>query len=153
MRGLHITTRLDSLNTMLSGAFIILGLLGSCGGSKTLTSSQNTPPSGLYKVIEVEGKSISETQPTLNFDLEQNRITGSAGCNQFGGSLIISQEKISVDSLMTTKMYCSDAVMAIEYKFLRHIGRPMQWTQNGDTLSLSTDEIPHVMIAVKTKDQ
>ncbi|MDB2464008.1 META domain-containing protein, partial [Flavobacteriaceae bacterium] len=88
-----------------------------------------------------------------NFDLEQNRITGSAGCNQFGGSLIMSQEKISVDSLMTTKMYCSDAVMAIEYKFLRHIGHPMQWTQNGDTLSLSTDEIPHVMIAVKTEDQ
>jgi hypothetical protein len=29
----------------------------------------------------------------------------------------------------------------------------MQWTQNGNTLSLSADEIPNVMIAVKTKDQ
>jgi len=153
MRGLDITTRLDSLNAMLFGTFIILGLMVSCGGSKTLKESQSTQPSGLYQVIEIEGMSISETQPTLNFDLEQNRITGSAGCNQFGGSLIISQEKISVDSLMTTKMYCSDAVMAIEYKFLRNVGRPMQWTQNGDTLSLSVDEIPNVMIAVKTKDQ
>lgn len=153
MRGLYFTTRLNSLNTILFGSFIILGLMGSCGGSKTIKASQNTQPSGLYQVIEIEGMSISETQPTLNFDLEQNRITGSAGCNQFGGSLIMSQEKISVDSLMTTKMYCSDAVMAIEYKFLRHIGRPMQWTQNGDTLSLSVDEIPNVMIAVKTKDQ
>ena len=153
MRGLHFTTRLDSLNTMLFGAFIVIGLMGSCGGSKTLKESLIPAPSGLYHVIAIEEMSLSETQPTLNFDLEQNRLTGNAGCNQFGGRLILRQENISVDSLMTTKMYCSDAVMAIEYKFLRHIGRPMQWTQNGDTLSLSADESPYIMIAVKTKDQ
>ena len=153
MRGLHFTTRLDSLNTMLFGAFIVIGLMGSCGGSKTLKESQIPAPSGLYHVIAIEEMSLSETQPTLNFDLEQNRLTGNAGCNQFGGRLILRQENISVDSLMTTKMYCSDAVMAIEYKFLRHIGLPMQWTQNGDTLSLSADESPYIMIAVKTKDQ
>lgn len=153
MRLLNVTYRLEDTKKMLLGSFILLGLMASCGGSKTLQELQIAEPSGLYQVIEIEEMSLSETQPTLNFDLNQSRISGNAGCNQFGGTLVMSQDNFSIDDMMTTKMYCSDEVMAVEYKFLRHLGRSLQWTQNGDTLFLSTNETPKVMIAIKTKDQ
>jgi heat shock protein HslJ len=145
--------RLDFMKTMIIGLLAVGVTIGSCAGSKTIDSSKTVQPEGLYDVIELDHTRVTEAQPTINIDLNQNRVTGSAGCNQYGGTLVMSQNNFSVDSIMSTKMYCSDPLMAVEFKFLKLIGAPMRWLQKGDTLSLSSNESHNTIIAVKSNGQ
>lgn len=119
-------------------------------------SSKPNEPSGFYKVVQIGQSVLSENNPTLNFDLVQYRISGNAGCNYYSGTLLSTEDQantFSVDSLMTTKMYCSDDVMAVEYKFLKYLGQSLYWSHAGDTLSLFTQNRIEPIIAIKSQNQ
>jgi heat shock protein HslJ len=154
--------RRDSMKNLINNIFIIplvlvlFAGLYSCGGSKTIESSKSNLPSGFYKVIALDQSQILEDHPTLNFDLTQSRVSGRAGCNDYSGTLVqaeINSSSFTLESILTTKMYCSDAVMAVEFKFLKHLGQPMGWQHKGDTLSLFTDQPQASIVAVKTIEQ
>lgn len=155
MRLQNHTFRLGTTTSMFIGLLVMSVMMGSCGGAKPAMITEPSVPSGVYKVLEIDQASILENPPTLNFDLDQNRLSGTASCNNYSGTLVLSENNNSfvVDSIMSTKMYCSDAMMAVEYKFLKYLGQPMQWVQKGDTLSLSTDQLQNTIIAIKTQDQ
>lgn len=156
MRLQNFSFRLSNSMSLMLAMIVISGALSGCGGAKPAVISTPEKPSGIYKVVEIDQTSILESHPTMNFDLGQNRISGSAGCNNYSGTLVMSENNDNsfiVDSIMSTKMYCSDEVMSVEYKFLKYLGQPLQWAQKADTLSLTTDESQSILIAVKTQDQ
>lgn len=135
---------------------VIFNLMVSCGGGKINNTSSYNLPDGSYKIIEVSQMPTSEIITTLNLDFTQNRVFGNTGCNDFSGNLVLIDNRpnyFSVEALITTKMYCSDAVMALEYKLLGHMGKELRWVQSGDTLSLFQNSSNPVITAVKTKNQ
>ncbi len=150
------TYQLKNTTFTLMGLLLIVGSLIGCGGTKTTMSTKPNEPSGFYKVVQIGQSVLSENNPTLNFDLVQYRISGNAGCNDYSGTLLITEDQantFSVDSLMTTKMYCSDDVMAVEYKFLKYLGQSLYWSHAGDTLSLFTQNRIEPIIAIKSQNQ
>lgn len=135
---------------------LIFIIMVSCGGGKTINPVSSNLPGGSYKIIEVSQMSDSEITAVLNLDFTQKRVFGNTGCNDFSGNLVLMDDRpdyFSVDALITTKLYCSDAAMALEYKLLGHIGKELRWVQSGDTLSLFQNPSNRVMMAVKTKNQ
>jgi len=137
-------------------AIMVFAGLNSCGGVKTIEGPKSNFPSGFYKVIAIDQAQIMEDHPTLNFDLNQNRVSGRAGCNDYSGTLRqeeINSSSFTLESILTTKMYCSDAVMAVEFKFLKYLGQSMSWQHKGDTLSLFTDQPQGSIVALKTIEQ
>jgi heat shock protein HslJ len=156
MKASNFLNRLELMKNMIMSLLVISGVLYSCGGSKTIEDPKSSKLSGAYKVIAMDQFEIFESHPTLNFDLNQNRIIGSAGCNDYSGNLVLSEinrASFSVTSIINTKMYCSDAIMAVEFNFMKLLGKPLSWQRKGDTLSLFTDQPQASIVAVKTIEQ
>jgi heat shock protein HslJ len=113
-------------------------------------------PEGSYRVISLDQTPIRDTQPSMILDLNQARVSGNSGCNDYSAALVMDKntsDEIRMDSVMTTKMYCDDQVMAVEYLFLGNMTKAQRWSQSGDTLYLSNAEGTNILIAVKTQSQ
>ncbi|HCN72542.1 MAG TPA: secreted protein containing HslJ-like protein, partial [Pusillimonas sp.] len=61
-----------------------------------------------------------QTQPEINF-LPNNRIAGSTGCNRFFGEYMLSGEGMQIKGLGSTRMACSETLMAQESTFLEQL--------------------------------
>ncbi len=73
---------------------------------------------GSWKVVELEGKAISEENPILVIDIPESRLTGFAGCNRMFGNVVLDGTPygISFTEIATTRMSCPD--MSIEQAFV-----------------------------------
>lgn len=60
------------------------------------------------------------TEITLSFDLDNNTISGSAGCNSYSGDMSITGDQLTVSQIVSTEVYCMepDGVMDQENNFL-----------------------------------
>lgn len=74
-----------------------------------------------WEVIEVGGITEFEKSPNMRIDVENNRVNGYAGCNQFFGDLSIETNKISFGNVGSTRMMCPD--MTLEDAFFAAIGK------------------------------
>ncbi len=73
----------------------------------------------IWGLVEINGKSVSEYQiikePYLEIHLDNNRMSGFLGCNNFGGQCYFGLGKIVTGPLMSTKKACLNS--DIEYDF------------------------------------
>lgn len=70
---------------------------------------------GNWKVTELTGTDTIGKYPTMFVDLENQKISGNAGCNRYSASFSIQDNKIHIKNTFSTKRYCSH--MAIEEQF------------------------------------
>ncbi|MFT4020794.1 MAG: META domain-containing protein [Acinetobacter sp.] len=64
---------------------------------------------GNWQAIRIEGKNLSgNTQhlPELNFDADNQRISGTDGCNRVMGHFKTNDDQIKLSPLASTKMMC-----------------------------------------------
>lgn len=148
--------KLNVYKFIVFAGMIFFSLLSSCGGSKLSSGSIQSGPEGSYRVISLDQTPLRDTQPSMILDLNQARVSGNSGCNDYSAALVMDKntsDEIRMDSVMTTKMYCDDQVMAVEYLFLGNMTKAQRWSQSGDTLYLSNAEGTNILIAVKTQSQ
>lgn len=93
-----------------------------------------------WKLTEINGQPISgnfNKEPHFILKVEDNRITGNGGCNGFGGTYQLDEEKnrISFSGMFSTKMACPD--MSVEQAFLDVLNRADNYSLNRDTLTLN----------------
>lgn len=86
---------------------IFLGVFTSCSGAKSQIASQ-TISKETYLIDEINGNKISSENLTLTFDLNENRVYGYSGCNNFNGSFIIEDNNITFGPIAATKKMCLD---------------------------------------------
>ncbi|MCS5711315.1 META domain-containing protein [Candidatus Berkiella aquae] len=72
-----------------------------------------------WQVEEIENFSIKNAKLTIRFD-KDGKLSGSSGCNRFGGSYQLEDEKLAIkDSLYSTRMACAENdLMKLETHFL-----------------------------------
>lgn len=59
---------------------------------------------------------------TINFDTDQNRIYGNAGCNNYTANIEIEHNKLIIKRRTFTRKFCeSPEVMEYEFEFLRNL--------------------------------
>jgi heat shock protein HslJ len=67
--------------------------------------------------------------------LSENKVAGTASCNQYGGNISISNSEITFSNTYATKMACPN--MSIEDEFLTAISeQTMQFTLENSILTL-----------------
>jgi len=77
-----------------------------------------------WRLVTLEGRAVvAGTQVTAAFDNEQ-RISGSAGCNRYTGAATVTGEQLAVGALASTRMFCgAECVMPQEDAYFAALGK------------------------------
>jgi heat shock protein HslJ len=90
------------------------------------------------------------TMATLR--LEGGQVTGSGGCNTFGGSYSLDGANLSFgDDVPTTLVGCDDAVQVIEDAYLAALSEVRSWLISGGVLELA-DETGATLLTFEVPD-
>ena len=93
----------------------------------------------LRKATRLSGRPVSVfeggSEPHLVLDLGELRVTGSAGCNRFMGSLLIEGDSLALGRLSTSRMACPLG-MGQERVFLDTLEKAAFWQTDGRHLDL-----------------
>ena len=92
-------------------------MMFSCSESKTNVKELN----GEWNVVEVKGEKVeAETLPQMNFNMDENKLHGTTGCNLFNTTVELDSNDVSALTIAegaTTMMACPD--MELETKVLQ----------------------------------
>lgn len=112
------------MKKVLFYAFLLpafVSMMFSCAEGKTDVKELN----GDWNVIEVKGEKVeAETLPQMSFDMEENTLHGTTGCNLFNTSVEVNKEDVSALKIAqgaTTMMACPNA--ELETKVLQSMAK------------------------------
>lgn len=117
------------INSVLVFLFI---LLTSCSAFPAASDSLNGTSWELYAISKhrpIEGSNI-----TIVF--EDGQVSGSSGCNSYGGDYKVSGKKIEFGMLMSTLMACDEPIMDQESDFLQMLGDAHRFELVDDQLQI-----------------
>jgi heat shock protein HslJ len=124
------------MKLLRSGFILLLALfmLATC-------SQVSEPPSGEWRLMSLNENPVVEgTHISLTFGDEQ--VSGSAGCNSYGGTFDSGGEGIEIANLTMTLMACTDAgVMAQESAYLAALQAVETFKVEDELLVLSGPEV------------
>jgi copper homeostasis protein (lipoprotein) len=106
-----------------------------CSQPNVSMELQNT----YWKLTRLEGAPVvlapQQREPNLVFRTEQNRVTGSGGCNNLNGSYTLKGNEITLGRVASTMMACANS-MDTEYNFLKSLETVRTWKILGQHLEL-----------------
>lgn len=71
---------------------------------------------GSWKVVQIDGLEDIEIHPTLEFNAEENRVSGFSGCNNYFAGYTLSGNDLTIGHSGATRKMCPD--MSVEDAFL-----------------------------------
>jgi heat shock protein HslJ len=133
-------------------ALFAAALLGmsSCRSAKSVTVDSLE---GKWKIATVGGEQIPEgmeNQPFIEFNVQEKRIHGNAGCNIFNGSYVTEEKApshISFPGTITTMMSCPD--LELEGRVMQAINDVRSFGQVEQGVALYGEDNTPVLILVK----
>ncbi len=81
---------------------------------------------------------VGSTGITATFT-DDGQVSGAAGCNRYFGSVTVAGDRITFGLIATTKMACTEEVMAQEQAFVELVGQVTSYTIDGNRLILYAD--------------
>jgi heat shock protein HslJ len=90
-----------------------------------------------WKVIAIENSTNIIEGTKLNLNIEEGRVSGNAGCNNFFGSIIVKDNNIEFNQLGATRKMCSD--MTTEDLFFTNIEKVKFFKLQKETLHLQSE--------------
>jgi len=111
------------------------GSTASLIGSWKLTS---------YSRADVLTPAVTDTEAGLTFK-NDGTVTGSSGCNGFGGSYTVEDDKITFSEITSTLMACDDARMAQEGAVHQVLTDTATFKIEGNTLTLTNNDVVLVL--------
>lgn len=118
-------------------ALLLACLVGGCGVSVDGLGPSSAPlPGGTWTATEVAGRRPDPASaPRLQFTVD-GRLTGSTGCNDLGGRVRISGDRIEVGELQQTEIACPNEVGAIEAAFTQALAGAQRIVVEGDRMTI-----------------
>ncbi|OUL57656.1 META domain-containing protein [Pseudoalteromonas ulvae] len=115
--------------------FSLFFLIG-CQSTQTTITQQLTPHT--FQLMSVDQHTLANPTLTLRFS-EGMRVNGFAGCNQFFGQGIISDDGFRVEQLGMTRKSCPTEINELEQLFFSMLSHTSTLKLNQDTLMLNGD--------------
>lgn len=114
-------------------AFLILA---SCS---TMISSRKGSQPSIVNTKWVLSENVKGKTPTLN--IENGRVSGNAGCNNYFGELLMDSTagNFSATKVGSTRMMCEN--MSVEDNFMKMLSEVNKYTVNGNVLELYKDDL------------
>lgn len=119
----------------------------SCNSTKTSTTHSEMIESGKYEVTKLNGKDVSDKYLSLNIDLNENRISGYGGCNNFSGELKSDAKTLEASKVISTMRHCEDS-HEVESVFLKGLSEKNSYVLKNDILTIK-DKDGKVIIEAK----
>lgn len=106
---------------IFSMVFVGLSVIAACSNLPNQPSAQILQqqqqlqkPHTVWKVTQIQGHLLTANelnhQPSLTFDIENKRVSGSDGCNRIFGSYQLQGNVLHLSPLASTKMMCLDSI-------------------------------------------
>ncbi len=101
------------MKKIILSSFIVLSLITfSCKSKKKSAEVKKIETielkNGEFSVIKINGIEEVKNNPTMKFDIENKKISGSSSCNHYGGGYKSEGNNIKFGALMSTKRYCKE---------------------------------------------
>jgi heat shock protein HslJ len=91
----------------------------SCKETKTTVEKKMINVySGNYEIKSLNNQQL-ERKIFFTIDSNENKISGKTDCNTYFGNYIVTNNKIEIEPLGVTKMYCEDDVMKVESELFK----------------------------------
>jgi heat shock protein HslJ len=91
----------------------------SCKETKTTVEKKMINVySGNYEIKSLNNQQL-ERKMFFTIDSNENKISGKTDCNTYFGNYIVTNNKIEIEPLGVTKMYCEDDVMKVESELFK----------------------------------
>ncbi|HEV7779681.1 MAG TPA: META domain-containing protein [Chitinophagaceae bacterium] len=91
-----------------------------------------------WVVVEMKGVPVQQSggrkDAFINFNVNEKRFNGNAGCNQMSGNYTIDNGNIHFGEVLSTKMSCAD--IEFETAFLSTLGNVDRYEMEGNDLFL-----------------
>lgn len=115
----------------LIGALLAALLLAACGGGGQGLAGTS------WRLIEIDGQLVPEgVDATINFE-EGGQVSGTSGCNQYGGAYSVDGGQISFPEIAMTEMDClEDGIMQLELTFIDALSAGGTFDNQGDSLTI-----------------
>jgi heat shock protein HslJ len=132
--------RPKSLFLMAIASLAALYLLSACGTSSNLPGGD--PLNGTaWSLASIDGSApLTGTTQTAAF--AAGKISGSGGCNSYGGSYSLDGSSIQIKDLVSTLIACTDpqGAMDQESAFLSGLGSAQSYELSTDKLQILTSD-------------
>jgi heat shock protein HslJ len=130
---------------------LIVLLLSSCSGTESNTEPQLSDKSWVLSTYN-DIPPISGHQPTLEFDADQ--ISGTTGCNHYGGTYQIEGDAIRFEGVYSTEMAClePDGLMGQERIYLELLRVANQFELNADVLTFFSETTPILVFEIQSDE-
>jgi Heat shock protein len=123
--------------------------LADCAGIKTYKKGECPKDAGVklevtvWQLAEIGSPGNAQAIPSdidISIKLEEGRLSGRGGCNNIGGSYSLNKDKLQFGQVMTTKMFCENA-MQWETRFLQFLGKSQSYAIKGETLEIHCGDL------------
>lgn len=130
---------MNKLTAMLPVAVLLLSLCNACTLKKnTITTETEIIQDAYWVLLSLEGQNVQAPQDTrtayIRFEENENDISGFTGCNRLRGKYSLTEQRLQLSDLSTTRMSCAE--MGMENKMLEVLGRVNTYRIAGDVLTL-----------------
>lgn len=122
--------------TIFAALPLIAGLaLSSCGVAPA--AAPNPLPGTSWVLTNLNGAPVGIGTP-ITLNLEEAKLSGTDGCNNYGGSYTVNGAKFAVDkNLISTMMACPDTIMQRAGAYIAALTQAAAFKIDGQQLSLS----------------
>ncbi len=109
----------------LLGAFTLLAVLASCSISQAQSPAGADLDGTAWTLVALNGNPpLAGLNVTLNFGQgqQQGQVSGSSGCNSYGGKYTTANNTLKISDVMSTLMACQrDDIMQQEREYVSAI--------------------------------
>ena len=119
-----------------------LGLTACSGGGELPDASTNKPiaPEDLlnieWQIEDIDGGGIIDRSMVTMQIVEEGRVSGSTGCNQYFGNLTLDASAFRVEGAGSTRKACVPAIMHQEQRFLSALQDVRRYAVDGEFIRL-----------------
>jgi heat shock protein HslJ len=123
---------------------IVISVLALAVSAPVLAEDDDDGPlAASWTATELNGKPVDG----LTFDYTTDKVSGTGGCNRFGGPISIEDDAVQIGPLASTKMMC-EGKSEIEAQYFTALEAARSFVVEGDSLMLKADD-GHVLVKFK----
>lgn len=92
-----------------------------------------------YRITDVLSTALPDVEAGLTFN-EDGTVTGTSGCNEFGGSYTVEGDKITFKEIVSTLMLCDTPIMGQEEAMYQVLTDTATFQIDGNTLRITNND-------------
>jgi heat shock protein HslJ len=113
----------------------------------TLSTEEPSEPASLtgtwkltsYGTADAVSSALADVEANLTFN-EDGTVTGTSGCNEFGGKYTVEGDQITFEEIVSTLMLCDTPIMGQEEAMTQVLTETATYQVDGNTLTITNND-------------